>query len=988
MAHADELLRAYARMLGRLSGAGCVTLFVPASGDDPHPLLVHEGDLEPTPELGDPDTAAAMDRSAPTAAVGAGPRRRPILRESTARECRLIQVPLGSGGFAPETPAGPAEPARRRGDEPTPRSRRRMWIGLRFAGDRGPFAGRSGAIEAPFAAPDPEDPALWNGILGLAATLAGHSRLISRILHDPVTGLPGRAELQEELHQAMSRARETERPLALLLVNPDDFNEVNDRYGRETGDRVLQEVANRLRTTVRRTDLVGKFGGAIFTCLLRDTSGEQAHATAGKVLDALSRDGFLTGHVSLTFSIGVAAFEPADRTIEGSLDLIWRADQALNAAKRAGGARLKVWQQGSDVESSGNLDRLTGIFTGNMAKDYRNMTLLWDSVNAVAAGAEHHELAEGLIKRLHAALKPRRTTIFLLSGDGELRPLVGRPGNGAAPDRRQTELMGRACSSGRAVASEGGVGDADPEGRVAVPMRAGDATIGCLWLEGIEGVQRPDSSDLVFLQALASQMAVALDRARLAEREHQRQEQERSRLKAEVEELRRAIQASKLAYRSSRMEELLATARRIAPTDATVLITGESGTGKELLARTIHELSARREQPLIVVDCGAIASTLIDSELFGHLKGAFTGAQERKVGRLAEADGATVLLDEIGELPLEVQTKLLRFVQERQLTPVGGSKPRTVDVRIIAATNQDLAARVRDGRFREDLYYRLNVVRLSVPPLRDRPEDVLFLAEHFLEKYAATYAKDARRLAPEAAELLVDHDWPGNVRELQNRVMQAVLLSDGVELGAGDFRGINGGVRAGFARPTANEPEVPRESAETATAAVAGGAGTAPAALVPPATSDERPLLDRLREALARQIESALSGDARASLPLGTWLEEDLVLAADASVDNIARRGAQVLGIPETTYRRRLQKTAGRDAAGLLPRPITWDEVRRLLAALVRSPQEQGENLLERTQRVLLDEIVARVPDDTRTSAALLGVTPPTLKRRLAAARS
>ncbi len=972
MAHANELLRAYARMLGRLSGAGCVTLFVPASGDDPHPLLVHEGDLDPAPELCDPEAASVLDRGASPGDDSGAPHRRPVLSESAAPDCRLIQVPLGSEAPGPPEP----EPARRRTDDGSLRSDRRMWIGLRFADENGPFANRSGRIDAPFLTPDPEDPALWNGILGLAAKLAGHSRLISRILHDPVTGLPGRAELQEELHQAMSRARETGRPLALLLVNPDDFNEVNDRHGRQTGDRVLHDVADRLRATVRRTDLVGKFGGAIFTCLLLDTSGEQAHGTAGKVLDELSRSGFLDGEVALTFSIGVAAFEPDDRTVEGSLDLIWRADQALNAAKRAGGARLKVWRQGSDVESSGNLDRLTGIFTGNMAKDYRNMTLLWDSVNAVAAGAEPHELAGGLIERLQAALKPRRTTIFLLTEDGRFQHLVSRPrGPAQAPSARQQRLMDRARSSGRAVAGDAQGGDAEPAG-LAVPMRAGDATIGCLWLDGVKGAQRPDTSDLVFLQALASQMAVALDRARLAERERLRQEQEQRRLKAEVEELRRAIQASKLAYRSSRMDELLATARRIAPTDATVLITGESGTGKELLARTIHELSARREQPLIVVDCGAIASTLIDSELFGHVKGAFTGAQDRKVGRLAEADGATVLLDEVGELPLEVQTRLLRFVQERQLTPVGGSKPRTVDVRIIAATNQDLALRVRDGRFREDLYYRLNVVRLSVPPLRDRPDDILFLAEHFLEKYAATYAKDARRLAPDAATLLSEHAWPGNVRELQNRMMQAVLLSDGVELGAADFRGLNGGVVGVPA--TVGVPPAPDDEQRDGELAERGSAGS----------PDARSLLERLRDALGRQIESALSGDARAALPLGTWLEEDLVLAADAAVESVARRGAQVLGIPETTYRRRLQKTAGRDAAGLLPRPITWNEVRELLAALVRSSELDGENLLERTQGVLLEEIVSRVPEDTRTCAALLGVTPPTLKRRLSAGRA
>jgi DNA-binding NtrC family response regulator len=173
------------------------------------------------------------------------------------------------------------------------------------------------------------------------------------------------------------------------------------------------------------------------------------------------------------------------------------------------------------------------------------------------------------------------------------------------------------------------------------------------------------------------------------------------------------------------MREVLHTARRVAATDVTVLITGDSGTGKELLARTIHQLGDRRDRPLIVVDCGAIAESLIDSELFGHEKGAFTGAERRKIGRLAQADGATIFLDEIGELPVDVQSKLLRFVQEKQVRPVGGAQAVDVDARIIAATNVDLAEQVRAGRFREDLYHRLNVVHLHLPQLRRRRDDIV-----------------------------------------------------------------------------------------------------------------------------------------------------------------------------------------------------------------------------------------------------------------------
>src|SRR5262245_35779660 len=240
---------------------------------------------------------------------------------------------------------------------------------------------------------------------------------------------------------------------------------------------------------------------------------------------------------------------------------------------------------------------------------------------------------------------------------------------------------------------------------------------------------------------------------------------ERQRLRRELNDLRRALQQTRLVSVAPAMEALLDTVRRAAHSDATLLVTGESGTGKELIARTVHELSPRRSRPFVIVDCSAIATSIVDSELFGHEKGAYTGAERQRPGRVAEADAGTLFLDEIGELPLEAQAKLLRFVQEKQFTPVGGTHPRSVDVRIIAATNRNLAAEVAQGRFREDLYHRLNVVTLRVPPLRERPEDILPLADHFLGTYAVQYQRPRRLLGIEARRALLNHSWPGNVRE-------------------------------------------------------------------------------------------------------------------------------------------------------------------------------------------------------------------------------
>jgi len=237
-----------------------------------------------------------------------------------------------------------------------------------------------------------------------------------------------------------------------------------------------------------------------------------------------------------------------------------------------------------------------------------------------------------------------------------------------------------------------------------------------------------------------------------------------------------------MVARDVSMEPVIALADRIAGSDASVLITGESGVGKEVMARYLHGKSRRVSKPFISVNCAAIPDNLLESELFGHEKGAFTGAVARRVGKFEEADGGTLLLDEISEMDTRLQAKLLRALQEREIDRVGGSKPVKVDIRIIATSNRDLAAAVKAGEFREDLLYRLNVVNLRLPPLRDRPGDVVVLAEHFIKKYAAANGVPALPLATEAKRRLAHHRWPGNVRELENAMHRAVLLSVGDEI--------------------------------------------------------------------------------------------------------------------------------------------------------------------------------------------------------------
>jgi DNA-binding NtrC family response regulator len=244
------------------------------------------------------------------------------------------------------------------------------------------------------------------------------------------------------------------------------------------------------------------------------------------------------------------------------------------------------------------------------------------------------------------------------------------------------------------------------------------------------------------------------------------------------EQLRQRYGLSGLIAQSPAMHDVLDLIERVAPTDATLLIRGESGTGKEVIAKAVHHASPRAERPFVAVNCGAVPETLLESELFGFIRGAFTGAVASKRGLFEEAHGGTLFLDEIAEMPAALQVKLLRTLQSREIRRLGATQPTTIDARVIAATNRDLAAMISDGRFREDLFYRLNVIEVVLPPLRERREDIPALAEHFAGRSAARLGRDFR-LAPETVERLLRYPWPGNVRELENAMERAVILARG-----------------------------------------------------------------------------------------------------------------------------------------------------------------------------------------------------------------
>ncbi len=274
---------------------------------------------------------------------------------------------------------------------------------------------------------------------------------------------------------------------------------------------------------------------------------------------------------------------------------------------------------------------------------------------------------------------------------------------------------------------------------------------------------------------------VLLTLKKAEERESLRQENRL--LREQLEEIKIGEGFDKMVAGSKSMHSLFTLARKVAPYDTTVLIIGESGTGKELVAKGIYASSLRNKHPFIVVNCGSIPANLLESEFFGYVKGAFTGADRTRKGLLAEADGGTLFLDEIGELPLDMQVKLLRVLQEGEIKPVGANKTEQINIRILAATSRDLDDEVRQGTFREDLFYRLNVLTLQIPPLRERPEDIPLLCNHFIQKFNITLGRNISSIRPEAMERLLTHTWPGNVRELENIIQRGIVLAEDQTIG-------------------------------------------------------------------------------------------------------------------------------------------------------------------------------------------------------------
>ena len=434
--------------------------------------------------------------------------------------------------------------------------------------------------------------------------------------------------------------------------------------------------------------------------------------------------------------------------------------------------------------------------------DDRNVKILLRTIISAASSENLDAFLSAAVDNVIEIAQAERGILFTREADGELKALVARDSSRKVLpelvgisrtipkqvwDQRKPIFLLDTESEKESVQSAS-VSLYHLRTIMCAPLRVGDKMLGVLYVDNHAKVREYSQTDLAIFEAVTNYLSLTMENLRAAQEAKERFEARRKALEHENAVMRTALEArSHLIGECSAMKSVYENLRKVAPTDATVLVLGESGTGKEAIAHVLHDLSPRSEQPFVVIDCAAIPETLLESELFGYEKGAFTGAHAQKQGKFEMAQGGTLFLDEMGELSPNLQVKLLRALEQRSISRVGGADPIPIDIRLVAATNRNLEEMVKQNKFRQDLYFRLKVVTVTLPPLRERGEDIVLLADFFLAEANKTNSRTVTGFSEESRNALRAHRWEGNIRELKHRVEQAVILTNNQFLSTDDL---------------------------------------------------------------------------------------------------------------------------------------------------------------------------------------------------------
>jgi diguanylate cyclase (GGDEF)-like protein len=583
---------------------------------------------------------------------------------------------------------------------------------------------------------------------------------------DPATGLMSAPTFVRWARRWLEIGRRRELPVSMLAIAVDGLAEINQRDGFQAGDRALREMVAFLVRELPSATALGGIGGATTAVLLAGTERDAAVAIANRLATTYQQK-LARG---TRISVGVAASSAVG-------DELLRAARAALAVARRQRLGVIAWEPAHALGEPEDVP---------IDNEYQRILATWRLFEALCQGTQLDDLIANTLRALLPLFRADRVALWHERDGAWTRRMAIERGGPAdqsfVPSDRQRALIAEAAQSTEIVSRDDGTQV------VAVGLRSAQRITGVLEITHEAGMLRLDEGNLDFLRTVTRHIGRVIGELEALAEARRQQQETAERLRQQTIELRRLVRTSSgLLGNDASMQPVLRMIERSRASSLPVVITGETGTGKEAVARLVHRTSNRRG-PFVVVDCGAIPAGLLEGELFGHEKGAFTGADARKIGQFESAHQGTIFLDEIGELPLELQPKLLRVLQEQTVRRVGGRETITVDFRLIAATHRDLEAMVAEGKFRQDLYFRMRVLEIHLPPLRDRGDDILLHALHWVRQYCAELGREMMTIAPSAEEQLRTYPWPGNVRELQNVVRRAVLVAPRDELTAADLR--------------------------------------------------------------------------------------------------------------------------------------------------------------------------------------------------------
>lgn len=613
------------------------------------------------------------------------------------------------------------------------------------------------------------------------------AKIYEMVVFDAQTRFFSHSQSELLLQVELEEARRLEIPLGVLLVSLGG----GGVEGQDFSVR-LMALASILRRCTREEDIRIRYDRESFLLYLPSLGEEDLEGLGRRILES--------GREVLGKLVLGASIYPFHG--QSYWDLLGRAKEALSLA-RCSGREMVIWNK--------EFKKML-VVGGDLSQDYRNVVMLLDTIIAVNSTLDYQQLLYIVLSNIIESTNADRGILVAYDSERERRIAQDRYGNAIEPRDYLTSVLEWVETHKLPCFTQ------DMEGEVrireemerlgiemamCVPLLPRGRLIGLIYVDSRDPSLEITENARVFFHAISREIGISLENAKLyeenlqAKREVERlnrklqEELERRSEELEVvrqqldrnkEELERRYNYPNIVGTSKALQDIFFILEKIRHSDATVLITGESGTGKELIARAIHHNSPRRGRRFESINCAALPETLLESELLGYLKGAFSGAERDKKGRFELAHGGTIFLDEIGDMSLEMQKKLLRVLQEREIHPLGSMETIKVDIRIIAATNRDLKELMRRGLFREDLYFRLNVVHIHLPPLRERKEDIVLLAQRFLEDFCSQSGRERLSLTPEAAKKLLSYHWPGNVRELKNVIERAALLASSSQI--------------------------------------------------------------------------------------------------------------------------------------------------------------------------------------------------------------